>query len=107
MKHVHFPDVEGLDSLSIGLEGSARMRVKPGSQNSVCIEFAPGGHSPDHAHEDKERLVVISGSGEIVVDDGPRRIRPGDFIEFGSAERHQIVNSGDEPLVVMCFRNQT
>ncbi len=106
MKHVHCPDVDGVDSLSIGLEGSANMIVKFISDDSVFIEIEPGGHTPDHTHSDKERVVVLSGKGEIKIAGERKNIKPSDFIEFDTDEQHQIINNNDEVLAFMCFRNQ-
>ncbi len=106
MKHVYCPDVEGVESRSIGLEGSANMIVKFISDDSVLIEIEPGGYTPDHVHGDKERVVVMSGQGEIKVEGVQKNIRPCDFIEFNADEQHQIINNGDEVLAFMCFRNQ-
>jgi mannose-6-phosphate isomerase-like protein (cupin superfamily) len=106
VKHVHYPDVEGLDALSIGLEGCAKMVLRPLSDDSVCIELDPKGHTPDHTHHDRERLVVISGNGEIKVSGRRQPIKPQDFIELDANEQHQVVNSGDEKLAFVCFRNQ-
>ena len=106
MKHVYFPDEKSIDSLALGLEGSAKMAVKLVSDETVVIALEPGGHTPDHTHGDKERLVVLSGEGELEVESGRKKIKPDDFIEFDSGEAHQIINSGEEKLVFFCFRNQ-
>ncbi len=106
MKQVYCPDVEGLDSLALGLEGSAKMRLRLLSDDSVYIELEPKGHTPDHMHPDKERLVVMSGKGEIKVSEGRKPIKPGDFVELDADEQHQIINNGRELLVFACFRNQ-
>ena len=106
MKHVYFQNTESIDSLTLGLEGSAKMAVKLVSDETVVIELEPGGHTPDHTHGDKERLVVLSGEGEIKVAGGQKKIKPGDFLEFDSDEAHQIINTGKETLAFFCFRNQ-
>ncbi len=106
MKHVYYPDVEGLDSLSLGVKDSAKMLVKLMSDDSVCIELEPKGHTPDHAHKDKERIVVMSGKGEIKAGEERIDIKSWDFVEIDSEEEHQIRNNSDELLVLMCFRNQ-
>ena len=106
MKHVYCPDVEGMDSLALGLEGSAKMMLKLLSEDSVWIEIEPGGHTPDHTHNDKERVVVMSGSGEIKAGEERKNIKEGDFLEFEPDEQHQAINNSDEMLVLLCFRNQ-
>jgi len=106
MKHVYCPDVEGLDSLSLGLEGSSKMMLRLLSEDSVWIEIEPGGHTPDHTHNDKERVVVMSGNGVIKVGEERKNIKEGDFLEFAPDEQHQAVNNSDDVLVFLCFRNQ-
>ncbi len=106
MKHIHCLNVEGLDSHAIGLEGSSKMIVKLLSNDTVCIEIQPYGHTPDHRHDDKERIILMSGEGEIKLDKEKRNITAGDFIEFSPDEQHQILNNSDEVLVFACFRNQ-
>ena len=106
MKQIYYPVVEGMDSQSLGLEGSAKMMLKFLSDNSVCIEIEPDGHTPDHKHSDKERIVVMSGKGEIKTEKGRKSIKPGEFLEFDSDEQHQIINNSEENLIFICFRNQ-
>ncbi|MCP4751684.1 MAG: cupin domain-containing protein [Proteobacteria bacterium] len=106
MKHTYYPEVKGLNSLSLGLEGSAKMMVKLITDDTVCIEIERGGHTPDHTHKDKERVVVMSGSGEIKLGEERKSIKTADFLEFDADEQHQILNDQDETLVFMCFRNQ-
>lgn len=106
MKRVCYPDVEGLDALALGLKGSEKMKVKPMSQDTVCLEIGPGGCTPDHHHQDKERIVVIEGSGEVNTEEASFAIHPGDFVEFEVDEQHQIRNDTNEELIFLCFRNQ-
>jgi quercetin dioxygenase-like cupin family protein len=106
MKRVCYPDVEGLDSLALGLEGSEKMKVKLISQDTVCLEIAPGGCTPDHHHQDKERIVVMEGTGEVTTEERSFAIHPGDFVEFEEDEQHQIRNDTSEDLIFMVFRNQ-
>lgn len=106
MKHLYCPDIESFDALSVGLEGAEKMKLKLLSEDSVWIELEPGGHTPDHKHDDKERLVVMSGRGIIKLGEERKEIQPDDFMEFHAKELHQIINTSDELLVIMCFRNQ-
>jgi quercetin dioxygenase-like cupin family protein len=106
MKHIYCPDVQGLDSLSLGLEGSRKMMLRLLSEDSVWIEIEPGGYTPDHAHSDKERLLVVSGTGEIKVGKERKPIRKSEFIEFNPDEQHQVISTGDDKLIILCFRNQ-
>ena len=106
MKHLYCPDVESLDALALRLEGANKMALKLLSEDSVWIELEPGGHTPDHKHQDKERVIVISGRGSIKFGEQQKEIQPNDFIEFDVNEPHQVLNTSNEMLAIMCFRNQ-
>lgn len=62
----------------------------------------PGGHTPHHRHDSEHLNYIISGSGEVMEGDTPRKIRQGDFIFVASSETHQYRNTGKEPLVLIC-----
>lgn len=105
MKHLHCPDVESYDAPALGLEGTVKYKLRLLSDNSIWNELGPGGHTPDHKHDDMERGVVISGKGIIKQGNNRIEIQANDFFEIAS-EDHQFINDGDEPLVFVCFRNQ-
>jgi len=106
MRHLYCPDVESFDALSLGLDGTEKMKLRLLSEDSVWIELEPGGHAPDHKHDDKERVVVMSGRGIIKLLDEQKEIKTNDFIELHANEQHQLINTSDELLVILCFRNQ-
>lgn len=105
MKHLHCTDVEIFDALALGLEGAEKMKLGLLSEDSVWIELEPGGFTPDHRHDDKERMVVMSGKDMIKLGDQGKEIKPNDFIEIAN-EDHQIINTGNDLLTFVCFRNQ-
>lgn len=105
MKHVCCTDVQGFDAPALGLEGTAKMKLRLLSEDSTWIELGPGGHTPDHRHDDKERIVVVSGRGVIRLGDLRKEIKANDFIEV-VAEDHQLINTGSDLLAFLCFRNQ-
>jgi quercetin dioxygenase-like cupin family protein len=49
----------------------------------------PGGYTPHHAHEAEHLNYVLQGRGQIMSDEGPRDIGPGDFVLVKPRERHQ------------------
>ncbi|MDY6906546.1 MAG: cupin domain-containing protein [Thermodesulfobacteriota bacterium] len=106
MKHLHYPEMDSLDAAAVGLDGAEAVRFKLLSDDTVVLELAPGGHTPDHTHGDRERVIVMAGTGTVKSNQGLTFIQPADFIEFAPDEPHQIVNSGDDVLVLICFRNQ-
>lgn len=105
MKHLHGPDVESFDSSALGFEGTAKWKIRLLSDASVWNELEPGGYTPaEHRHDDSiERGVVISGTGVIIFENNRIEIKPRDFYEIVEGN-HQYVNTGDEPLVFVCFR---
>ncbi|MBU0993331.1 MAG: cupin domain-containing protein [Proteobacteria bacterium] len=106
MKHIYCPEIEGLDASLLGIEGASKMMVKLISEDTVRVEILPGGFTPLHVHDDKERIVIMTGTGEIKSGDGKEAAQPGDFAEFDRSEPHQILNNSDNILAFMCFRNQ-
>jgi mannose-6-phosphate isomerase-like protein (cupin superfamily) len=105
MKHLRYKDVESYDAPALGLNGTEKMKLRLLSEDSVWIELGPGGYTPDHKHDDKERMVVMSGKGVIKLGGQRKEIKTNDFIEV-SNEDHQIINTGNDLLAFMCFRNQ-
>ncbi|ACL05841.1 Cupin 2 conserved barrel domain protein [Desulfatibacillum aliphaticivorans] len=106
MKHIHCPDVDAYDAGDLGLEGTNKMNIRVISENTVWMELGIGGYTPDHVHDDKERLVMLSGKAVIKLGDKKIEVGPGDFAEIDN-EPHQVINIGDEPFIFMGFRNQT
>jgi mannose-6-phosphate isomerase-like protein (cupin superfamily) len=106
MKHLFCPDAESFDAQALGLEGAEKMTLKLLSEDSVWIGLEPGGHTPDHQHDDKERVFVVSGNGIIKLGDTQKELRANDFIELQPNEQHQLINTSCEPLAILCFRNQ-
>jgi len=105
MKHLHCTEIERFDAPVLGLEGTEKMKLRLLSEDSLWIELEPGGYTPDHKHDDKERIVIMSGKGIIKLGDLRKEIKPNDFIEIAH-EDHQLINTGNDLLSFVCFRNQ-
>lgn len=105
MKHVRLIDVESFDSSALGFTGAEKWTLKLLSDSSILNELGPGGCTPaEHQHDDSiERGVVLSGTGVIIFGDKRIEIQPHDFFEI-DAGNHQYVNTGNEPLLFLCFR---
>ena len=67
----------------------------------AIARLAPGKEIEAHVDPMEEIYFVLSGSGEIRVDEEARQVRPGDatWIPVGSA--HSLLNNGQEDLVVL------
>jgi mannose-6-phosphate isomerase-like protein (cupin superfamily) len=67
----------------------------------AIARLAPGKEIEAHVDPMEEIYFVLSGSGEMRVDEEARQVRPGDatWIPVGSA--HSLLNNGQEDLVVL------
>ena len=79
------------------LMGPETHGVKNLSVNMVII---PAGSRSDlHTHEESEEYwIVIDGRGEVIADKHKTVIEPGMIIYAAPKSKHQIVNTGNEPL---------
>ena len=82
--HVNLFDVEDSVSARVeGLEGRfARKHLESRDLGISHFRYAPGFRSPaGHRHrEQEEAYVVVGGSGQILVDDKLRELRPWDVV---------------------------
>lgn len=57
-----------------------------------------------HLHRDFEECIyVFSGQGTMHAESGEYLVRPGDTLLIPAGEKHITVNTGNEPLVLLCF----
>ena len=68
----------------------------------TLLEVAPGGFTPDHAHEWEEEIFIESGRATLKTDAGDRPLRAGDALILDPNMAHQFANAGDEPLRFLC-----
>jgi mannose-6-phosphate isomerase-like protein (cupin superfamily) len=57
-----------------------------------------------HLHDGFEECIyVLKGTGITVAESGEIPIQPGDIVLIPPNEKHMTRNSGNEPLVLLCF----
>lgn len=79
------PDLTGFDGLSMGFQ-----------------TVAPGGRIRTHSHDRQIELqICFRGAGTVVVDDQPHRLTPGTACFLGYDVRHEIINDGEDELVML------
>lgn len=61
-----------------------------------------GGKSNPHSHDIEEIFYIESGRGKIIVEDEESEIEPGSCIYIPPNKTHQLINTGDETLKVIC-----
>jgi uncharacterized cupin superfamily protein len=103
-----------LDSAKqLGLPGRSSLEIVSGECGScgvtlrkVEIPVVVPGDSPRarHVHYDCEECIhVLSGTGITEADSGDYPLKAGDTILIAPGEKHATRNTGNEPLVLLCF----
>jgi mannose-6-phosphate isomerase-like protein (cupin superfamily) len=83
----------------VGQSGSA-----PARQQSLAEATVPvGGRTIAHYHRTTEELYFFTaGRGRMTLGDDERDVTAGDCVVIPPGAVHGLVNTGDEPLVLLC-----
>ena len=75
-----------------------------GAQNFAFryYQVSPGGYSRKEQHPYDHGILVLQGSGEVLIDEGTYPISRGDIIYIPPDALHQLSNSGNDPLGFLC-----
>lgn len=109
MVKVNWREVTPTIAHDAGIDWQLLTAKRPGdSRAKACMEsmmyiarasLQPTLQYHDHKHDDHEEIYyIISGSGEIKIDDEVQPIREGDIVFIGVGQYHQIRNTGDVML---------
>ena len=64
--------------------------------------IAPGGRVREHSHSDQVELqICFRGRGRVVVDGQTHPLHPGTACFLGYDVKHEIINEGDDELVML------
>ncbi len=76
----------------------------PSRQQSLAEATVPvGGATDEHYHPVAEELYFFQGGrGRLRVSGEERDVHPGDCVLIEPGEIHKLVNTGDEPLQLLC-----
>ena len=66
------------------------------------FEIEPGGHSTLEAHQHNHMVVVVRGSGTMILGDETEDLRFLDAVYIAPNTFHQFHANGDEPLGFLC-----
>ncbi|MBM4295240.1 MAG: cupin domain-containing protein [Deltaproteobacteria bacterium] len=67
------------------------------------FEIAPGGHTPRHAHDWEHEMFVHAGAGEVYGNGRWQPMTAGNVLFIPAHEEHQMRNTGNELLIVVCL----
>jgi quercetin dioxygenase-like cupin family protein len=95
----------GLDDLSpIRIwDGIAAWAVEGERTTLAVIELEPGRAVPEHAHDNEQLGVCISGSMRFRIGDETRVVGPGDCWNIPGGVPHQVDVGPDGAVVAECF----
>jgi len=76
----------------------------PARNQSLAEATVPvGGRTIAHYHRTTEELYFFTaGRGRMTLADEEREVTAGDCVVIPPGQVHQLVNTGDEPLVLLC-----
>jgi quercetin dioxygenase-like cupin family protein len=81
-----------------------RLGDLPHLTNFSQARFAPGQVAKNHHHEDMaEVFFVEAGRGTITIDGTPYALVPGVCVAVEPGECHEVVNDGEQELVLTYF----
>jgi quercetin dioxygenase-like cupin family protein len=66
------------------------------------FELSPGGRSSHERHLHEHAVIVLRGSGEVLLGEGVHALRAGDLVRVAAGDPHQFRNTGSEPLGFLC-----
>jgi mannose-6-phosphate isomerase-like protein (cupin superfamily) len=97
----------------LGLPGRKALEIVSGEKGSrsVTLRLAeipiaqPGDalREPHHHSDFEECIYVLSGHGTTFAESGEFPLRPGDTLLMPAGEKHVTRNTGNEPLLLLCF----
>ncbi len=67
------------------------------------FEVAPSGHSTLERHAHVHAVMILRGSGEVLIDRDVHRVRAFDLVTVAPATWHQFRASPDAPLGFLCM----
>ena len=82
--------------------GSWSRMVAKGERSSLGYSvFTPGTALQPVCHETEEVAYVVSGTGELRLDDDTVAFREGDAMRIPAGVWHAVVNTGDENVIMV------
>lgn len=98
-------EVRSSDDASIKWNASFATYGGHGADQSSTIvyEIEPGGHLGWHTDATEETQYIVSGAGELRTEEGKFAVGPGSVFVLPTNLRHDLANTGKEPLRAVAF----
>ena len=71
--------------------------------STIVYEIEPGGHLGWHTDATEETQYIVSGTGELKMEDGVYPVGPGSVFVLPTNVRHDLANTGKDPLRAVAF----
>lgn len=71
--------------------------------STIVYEIEPGGHLGWHTDATEETQYIISGSGELLTEEGSFPVHAGSVFVLPTNLRHNLANTGKDPLHAVAF----
>ncbi len=99
-----FITVDGSGIRELAGVGGPATKSAPAVQQSLAEATVPvGGATTAHYHPIAEELYFIQqGTGRMRIDAEERDVVVGDCIVIAPGAEHKLINTGTEPLVLLC-----
>jgi quercetin dioxygenase-like cupin family protein len=101
------------EARDLGLSGRKSLEIISAAEGAAAVTLrhveipvsSPGAENRGpHSHSECEECIhVLSGRGLFCTDESERALQPGDTILVPPGESHVTRNTGDTPLVLLCF----
>lgn len=73
------------------------------NQSLAQATVPPGASTQAHYHRRSEEIYLFTaGAGRMILDGEEAAVRAGDCVVIAPGAKHQLVNDGPEPLVLLC-----
>jgi mannose-6-phosphate isomerase-like protein (cupin superfamily) len=84
-------------------ELAGRVSLPAEKQSLAEATVPPGGATAEHYHRESEELYFFtSGTARLRVGDEQRDVRAGQCVVIPPGAIHKLVNTGDDPLRLLC-----
>lgn len=90
-----------LDIIDVANDNDAFRRVVETGEHEqvVVMTIAPGEDIGEEVHPATDQVFIfVDGEGKAEMDGGERRFDEGDLVFVRAGTRHNIINTGDDPL---------